>query len=152
MISQLEINLLNACEDFLRDHKDVFAEEFVVKPAFSKILPIRFEKNIENGTSRIEIEYRDGLDGAQIVGDQNQRAAPVAVLLDGVDAFGLEVGVPHGQHFIHQQDLGSGMDGHCKAQAHIHARGIVLDRHVDKGAQLGERNDPIQAFADLSAG
>src|SRR5262249_30878368 len=42
--------------------------------------------------------------------------------------------------------------GHGEAEAHLHARGVVLDRRIDETLQLGEGHDAIELRLDLPAG
>ena len=42
------------------------------------------------------------------------------------------------------------MDGHGEAQAHVHARGVVLHRLVDEGPDAREVHDVVELALDLA--
>jgi hypothetical protein len=69
-----------------------------------------------------------------------------------VQALALEVRVAHGQHLVHEQDFRFQVRGHGKGQAHVHARGVALDRRVHETLQLGESHDGLEALGHLAAG
>ena len=56
----------------------------------------------------------------------------------------LEDHVPDRQRFVHQQDVGVGMNGHGERQAHEHPARVSLDRLINEVADLGEVKDFIQ--------
>ena len=66
-------------------------------------------------------------------------------------AFLLELGVAHRQHFVHDQDLGVQVGGHGEGQAHVHAAGVALDRRVDELLHLGEGHDLVELARDLGS-
>ena len=77
---------------------------------------------------------------AEAVGhDQDGLAAP-AELADLVEALAGEGLVAHGQDLVDQEDVGVHVDGHGEAEAHVHARGVGLDRGVDEA--LASRRTP----------
>ena len=88
---------------------------------------------------------------AQIVADEQNGHALALHLQDAVEAFGLEVLVADGQNLIDDQDLGAHVDGDGEAQAHVHARRIMLDRHIDVIAQFGEVQDVVKKALGLLA-
>ena len=73
------------------------------------------------------------------------------MLLDTGDAAVDELLVADRQHFVDEEDLGVGMDGDREAQAHVHARGVVLDRLLDEIAQPRELHDVVVALFDPAA-
>ena len=50
----------------------------------------------------------------------------------------LEAGVADREDLVDEEHLRVHVDGHGEARAHVHARGVVLDRHVDELLEPGE--------------
>ena len=84
------------------------------------------------------------------MGDEHDRLAAAAELADLVQALAREGLVAHGQHLVDEQHVGVDVDGHREAEAHVHARGVGLDRRVDEALQLGEGHDLVEALLDLA--
>jgi len=61
----------------------------------------------------------------------------------------LKLDVPHGKNFIHDENLGIKMRGHCECQPDIHPAGIALDRGIEEFLHLGKCDDLIELPADL---
>ena len=72
------------------------------------------------------------------------RAHPVEALL-------LEPGIADGQYFVYEQDVRLEERGDGEPQAHLHARGVVLDLSVDRVPDLGELDDLVEASRHLAA-
>jgi len=86
------------------------------------------------------------------VGHENDGQALSPQLGDLVQALVLEARVADGQNLVDEDDLGVRVGGDGKAEANVHARGIVLDGHVDKHVQLGKVDDVIHLATDLVVG
>ncbi|MNV54495.1 hypothetical protein D3C71_1466910 [compost metagenome] len=91
------------------------------------------------------------LDLLQRMGDEQNRGAPRADLLDPCQALHLEADVSHRQRFINDQHVRLGMDGHGECQAHVHAAGIGLDRPIEEIADVGEGDDRLQLVVHFLA-
>ena len=68
---------------------------------------------------------------------------------DLADALSLERRVAHGQHLVHQQDLGLEVGGDREGQPQVHPGRVVLDRRIDEALDLGEGDDLVELRADL---
>ena len=84
--------------------------------------------------------------------DQEQRPAGGEEFLDPPQAAVGEGLVAHGEHLVDQQHVGIGVDRHREAEAHVHPRGVVLDRLLHEVAEAGELHDVRVAALDLLAG
>jgi hypothetical protein len=67
------------------------------------------------------------------------------------DAFLLELNVSHGQHFVHDQDLGLEVGGHREGEFYIHAAGVAFHRGVYELLDLREGHDLVELRGDLGA-
>ena len=83
----------------------------------------------------------DGLDGALVVGDDEQRGALLAELADAVEALVLEIGVAHRERFVDDQYIRAVRGGDAEGQAHLHAAGVHAHRLVDIVADFGKGFD-----------
>ena len=83
--------------------------------------------------------------------DQHGAAVAARHLVHLAKAFFLELGVADGEHLVDDQDLRLQMGGDGEGEAHIHARGIALDRGVEEFLDLGEGDDLVEFLADLGA-
>ena len=66
-----------------------------------------------------------------------------------LEALALEGGVADRQHLVDEQDVGAGARGHREGDAHLHARGVVLELLVHRALELGERDDVVVHRVDL---
>lgn len=73
--------------------------------------------------------------------DQEHRAAATDQLLETPEALGLKLYITHRQGFVDDEDVGVDAGRHRERQAHIHARGIQLDRPLQEIADVGEGRD-----------
>ena len=89
-------------------------------------------------------------DRRHVVRDEKHRAPALAHVFHLAQAFLLEAGIAHGQHFVDEQDFRLQMRGHGKGQAHIHAAGVTLYGRVDEFAEFGEVHDLIESAIDLA--
>ena len=80
---------------------------------------------------------------------QQQRAAVGEVALHPRDALLLERLVADGEHLVGDQHVGRERGRDREAQAHDHARRVVLDRLVDVLADVGERDDRVALRGEL---
>ena len=83
------------------------------------------------------------------VGDQQQGAALLEVFLHPADALLLERLVTDGEDLVGDQQIRFQRGNDGEAQAHDHARGIVLDRLIDVSADIGELDDLLHARREL---
>ena len=79
--------------------------------------------------------------------DEHDRAAVASELLDLLGAPPLEALVADGEHLVDEQDLGLDVGGDGEAEAHEHARRVVLHRRVDELLEPGELDDVVEAGA-----
>ena len=89
------------------------------------------------------------LDQRRVVGDEHERRAGGDLLGDARLALALEGLVADREHLVDQQHVGVEVRGDREAEAQEHARGVRRDRRVDEVAELGERDDRLQALLDL---
>ena len=66
-----------------------------------------------------------------------------------LEALALEGLVPDGEHLVDQEDVRLHVDRHREAQAHVHARGVILHRLVDVLADPGEVDDVVELGVEL---
>ena len=76
----------------------------------------------------------------------------VAHAVEDVEALLLEGGVADREHLVDQQDVGVDLDRHREGQAHVHARGVVLELEVLELLELGELDHALVAGARLARG
>ena len=69
-----------------------------------------------------------------------------------VEALVREALVADRQHLVDEQHVGIDVDRDGKAEAHVHAGRVRLDRRVDEVRQLGELDDLVEALLDLALG
>ena len=91
-----------------------------------------------------------GLHRGQVVGDEDQRGALVEHGTHALQAALLEAGVAHGQDLVDEKDVGLQERGHGEAEPHLHAARVELELPVDGVVELRERDDLIEALADLA--
>ena len=70
---------------------------------------------------------------------------------DGADAPLLEVGVADREDLVEQQDVGIEVGGNREPQPHVHARRVVLERHVDEVLEARVLDDRVVDAVDLLA-
>jgi hypothetical protein len=92
------------------------------------------------------------LHGAHVVGDEDERRAPVDDLADPLEAFLGEEDVADGKGLVDDEDVRLDVDGHREREAHHHARGVGLDRLVDEVADVGEGGDLAHPLRHLGMG
>ena len=93
----------------------------------------------------------EALDRAHVVGHEQDRAALALEPLELVEALLLEARVADREHLVDQQDLGVDLDRDREREPHRHARGVVLQPHVEELLELGEGDDAVEALARLLA-
>jgi hypothetical protein len=57
---------------------------------------------------------------------------------EGVEALLLEHRVAHGQHLVEEEDVGIHLDRGGERETDLHARGVVVELHVDEVLELRE--------------
>ena len=85
------------------------------------------------------------------MGDQDDGLSLLLHAGDAVQAFLLEGLVAHRQHLVDERDVRVEVDGDGEPQAHVHARGIVLDLVIDKGPQFAEFHDLVEDALQVPA-
>ena len=86
----------------------------------------------------------EALDEAERVGDEQDRLAAPPELGELVEALVREALVADGEHLVDEQHVGIDVDRHGKAEPHVHARRVGLDRRVDELLELGELDDLVE--------
>src|SRR4051794_12332343 len=76
-------------------------------------------------------------------------AMPAGDILHFAQAFLLELGVPHCQYLIDDEDLRLEMRRHGKGQPDIHAGAVTLHRRVDISFDAREIHDLVESAFDL---
>ena len=89
------------------------------------------------------------LQRAKAVANNNNCAALAAKLLNLFAALALKLLVANGKHLVNQQDLGFYVGGNREAQAHGHARRIVLYRGVNEPLQTSKFDDAVELAVDI---
>ena len=87
----------------------------------------------------------------QGVGHDDDRLPCVAQVGHPFEALALELLVADRQHLVDEQHVGIDVDRHREAEAHIHARRVVLHRRVDEALEPGEAHDVIEALVELAS-
>ena len=86
--------------------------------------------------------------GVAVGHDEHGHAVFLDKLADAVFAFLLEHEVANRKHLVHYEDLGDDHRGDGERDARHHARGIVLERHVEELLDLGELHDLVEMIVD----
>jgi hypothetical protein len=86
------------------------------------------------------------------VGDQHDRHALAAELVEVVEAAPLELLVADRDDLVHDQDLRVQVHRDREAQPDVHARRVDLDRGVDELLEPAEGDDLVHRGVDLLAG
>ena len=82
--------------------------------------------------------------------DEDDRAAALLELEDLAEALALEGLVADGEDLVEEQDVGVEVRGDREAEPHVHPRRVGAHRPVDRVLELGERDDLVEALADLA--
>ena len=85
-----------------------------------------------------------GVDDAEIVGDEYDGLAFFAKLANAFPALSLKILVAHREHFVDKEDVGVGVDRDGKTKADEHPARIRLDRIVDELFDAREFDDPVK--------
>ena len=67
-------------------------------------------------------------------------------------AFSWKAASPTPERLVDQQDVGIDLGGDREGQPHVHAAGIILERHLGEFAQAGELVDPVDLGQHLAPG
>ena len=81
--------------------------------------------------------------------NNHNRSALAAKLLNLFAALALKLLVAYGKHLVDQQDLRFYVGGNREAQAHGHARRIVLYRGVNEPLQTSKFDDAVELAVDI---
>ena len=87
--------------------------------------------------------------GVQIVGDEDDRPPLLPKLREPLHALALKGNVSDRQNFVHQEDAGIHVGRLREPQPHVHARGEVFDRRVQKSAHAGKLHNAFQLSVDV---
>src|SRR5581483_3434387 len=87
----------------------------------------------------------------EVVAHEDDRASRVRDLVDSPEALALEVDVPDGEDFVHDQNVRIEMGCDRERQPHVHAARIELYGDVDEPLDPRELDDLIEAACDLGA-
>ena len=85
------------------------------------------------------------------MGDEQDRAAPVLERRDDAEALALEVLVADREDLVEQEHVGLEERGDREPEPHRHAARVGADGPVDRVLDLGERDDLVEALADLGS-
>ena len=91
------------------------------------------------------------LDRLRVVRDEEDRAALVLEGRDDAEALALEVLVADREDLVEQQHVGLQERGDREAEPHRHPARVRAHGPVDRVLDLGERDDLVEALADLGA-
>ena len=72
------------------------------------------------------------------MGDKQNRLARILQFQYPRATLALEALIAHGEHFIHEKNIGVGVDGDREGQAHVHAAAVGVHRLIDELAQFRE--------------
>ena len=110
-----------------------------------------FGVKIELALLEEEAPGAKGKDGAHIVAHKDDSAATAGDVVHLVEALFLELVVPYGEDFIHEEDISLQVCRYGKSQAHIHATGVALDRGFEEFLNPREVHDFIEFGLDFMA-
>ena len=91
------------------------------------------------------------LDLGRVVRDEDDRAAPLLELEHLAEALPLERLVADREHLVEQEHVRVEVRRDREAEPHVHPRGVRTHGPVDRLLELGERDDLVEALADLRA-
>ena len=83
--------------------------------------------------------------------DEDDRAAALLELEDLAEALPLERLVADREDLVEQEHVGVEVRRDREAEPHVHPRRVRAHRPVDRLLELGERDDLVEALADLRA-
>ena len=66
------------------------------------------------------------------------------------NALVLEGSVAHGEHLVHDHDIGVQMRGYRKGQAHVHPRGVTFHGRIDEALHLRKGHDVVEDLVYLA--
>ena len=89
------------------------------------------------------------LDRLRVVGDEEDRAALALERRDDAEALALEVLVADREDLVEEEHVGLEERGDREPEPHRHSARVRADRTVDRVLDLGERDDLVEALADL---
>ena len=92
------------------------------------------------------------LDRGRVVRDEQDRAAALLERGDDAEALSLEALVADREDLVEEQDVRLEERGDREAEPHRHPRRVRPHRPVDRVLELGERDDLVEALADLARG
>ncbi len=87
--------------------------------------------------------------GGGVVGDEQNRDAPIAQVANPLETFLLKIDVPHGQGFIDDQDIRIGVDDYGKGEADEHPTGVGFDGLFQHVADVCKGGDRVESIGDF---
>ena len=91
------------------------------------------------------------LDLRRVVRDEDDRPAALLELEDLAEALALERLVADREHLVEQEHVRVQVRRDREAEPHVHPRRVGAHGPVDRLLELGERDDLVEALADLGA-
>src|SRR5437660_378543 len=91
----------------------------------------------------------NALERAQIMADEQDRAAVAGHVLHLAETPLLEFHVADGEHLVDDEDLRLEMGSDRKSQAHIHTGRVALHGRVQESLDLREGDDLVELAPDL---
>ncbi len=111
----------------------------VLRAVFGEVQPVVAERGVLGRADVAHLtlveQHRamtQGLDGGHVVGDQHDRLAGPAPVVEDIHALLGERGVTDGEHLVDQHDVGVGLNHDREGQADHHSRRVVLELQVDE--------------------
>src|SRR5581483_1154315 len=87
-----------------------------------------------------------------VVGHQQDGLTSFAEVADTFEAFFLKAYVADCQNLIDGENLGIDFNSNGEGQSHVHSGGVLLDRGIDKVANIGEVDNPSLSLQHLPFG
>ena len=124
-------------------------------PEVQRVVAVRHIRRVADRHHAALLEQHravaEALDRAHVVRHEEDRAALLLQPEELVEALLLEAGVADREHLVDQQHVGIDLDRDREREAHRHARGVVLQPHVEEVLELGEGDDRVEARLGLLA-
>lgn len=92
------------------------------------------------------------LDSADIMTHEDDCASHIPILGEFLQALALEIAVPHGEDFVHKEDVAVGVDRDAEGEADLHTATVIFEFLVDEAFEFGEAHDIVEFGVDLLLG